>query len=199
MNDPDTLPPIDLPSPPTTILTLTKFHATLATLLLATTTTADRHVALVSALAYVHFWSATLGFAWWPVFHVLCLGLVGALVGDMVLVGLRVVEEGVVGGVEVGGVGGEKGGRGGGGTGNGYGWVWGLDQLVGVAAMVVVSGPLGLLVIILCPGIGWYLRRATRVLKWVFPYTASALWFILKWLLQESTGGVGVVLLGGQG
>lgn len=69
MDPPDQLPQIDLPSPTTTILTLTKFHATLATLLLATTTTADRHAGLVSALAYVHFWSATLGFAWWYAAH----------------------------------------------------------------------------------------------------------------------------------
>lgn len=54
-----------------------------------------------------------------------------------------------------------------------------------IVAMIVVGGPLVLLVIILCPGMGWYLRRAARVLRWIFPYTASALWFILKWLLRS--------------
>ncbi|KAK3300710.1 uncharacterized protein B0H64DRAFT_470751 [Chaetomium fimeti] len=163
--------PLDLPSPTTTILTLTKFHATLATLLLATTTTADGHLTLVSALAYAHCWSATLGFAWWPVFHVLCVGLVLALVGDMLLVGVRAVE----------GRAAERGAAERGGGGNG----WGMDQLVGIAAMVVVGGPLGLLVVIACPGVGWYLRRAGEILKWIFPYTASALGFILKWLLRS--------------
>ncbi|KAH6854096.1 hypothetical protein B0I37DRAFT_421396 [Chaetomium sp. MPI-CAGE-AT-0009] len=172
---------IDLPSPTTTILTLTKFHATLATLLLATTTTADRHLGLASALAYAHFWSATLGFAWWPVFHVLCVGLILAFAGDMLLVGFRALEGGGGAapgrGIQVG-----EGGQTGGG---GYSYGRGLDQLVGMVAMVVVGGPLGLLVVILCPGMGWYLRRAGKVFKWTFPYTASALWFVLKWLLRS--------------
>jgi hypothetical protein len=58
-------------------------------------------------------------------------------------------------------------------------------------AMAVVGGPLGLLVVVLWPGMGWYLRRVGRGLKCIFPYAASTLWFTLKWL----TWGMRVVLV----
>ncbi|KAK4129068.1 hypothetical protein N657DRAFT_676748 [Parathielavia appendiculata] len=62
--------------PPTSqILTLTQFHAALATALLIATSSHNYHhnhyhhhrqgVTLVNALSYLHFWCATLGFAWW--------------------------------------------------------------------------------------------------------------------------------------
>lgn len=55
-------------------------------------------------------------------FHVLCLGLVLALVGDMMLVGLRALEgDGSPVAAKEGGAGGKKW----------YGW--GLDQVVGLS------------------------------------------------------------------
>jgi hypothetical protein len=67
--------------PPTAqILTLTQFHAALATAMLlvtTTTTTTPNHnhnhqqhgttttTTFATTLAYIHFWCATLGFAWW--------------------------------------------------------------------------------------------------------------------------------------
>jgi cytosine/uracil/thiamine/allantoin permease len=66
----------DNPEPPTSqILTLTQFHAALATAMLLTTTTPNYHhphnhdrqhgTTLATTLSYIHFWCATLGFAWW--------------------------------------------------------------------------------------------------------------------------------------
>jgi hypothetical protein len=73
-------------SPTTKIISLVKFHATLATLLLTTTASTiptpallpskethhhahhhhqNHHLALTNVLVYVHLWCATLGFAWW--------------------------------------------------------------------------------------------------------------------------------------
>ncbi len=70
-------------SPSAKIFPLVKFHATLATLLLALTTAFTpipqtsaspsqhhhhhhhHHVALTNTLAYLHLWCATLGFIWW--------------------------------------------------------------------------------------------------------------------------------------
>ncbi len=72
-------------SPSAKIFTLVKFHATLATLLLALTTTFTpipqasappshhhhntTHLALTNTLAYLHLWCATLGFIWWYAAH----------------------------------------------------------------------------------------------------------------------------------
>ncbi len=36
---------------------------------------------------------------------------------------------------------------------------------------------------VLWPGFGWYLRRVGRVVRWALPYTASAVWFGMRWLL----------------
>ena len=58
-------------------------------------------------------------------------------------------------------------------------------------AMAVVGGPLGLLVVVLWPGMGWYLRRVGRGFRCIFPYAASALWLALKWFLR----GMRVVLV----
>jgi len=55
--------------------------------------------------------------------------------------------------------------------------------VVSQVIMVVVGGPIGLIAVVLWPGMGWYLRRAGRVVRWMFPYTASVLWFAVRWLL----------------
>jgi hypothetical protein len=49
--------------------------------------------------------------------------------------------------------------------------------------MAIVGGPVGLLLVVLWPALGWYLRRAARVVRWTFPYTLSVLWFAVRWLL----------------
>jgi hypothetical protein len=112
------------------------------------------HHQTLDLLAYLHFWCATLGCSWWyaaqalpgralvragwkPVFHVLCVGLIGAFVGDMVFVGLRGFGTGhgaVVVGGDDGGVGeNDEGGGGGDGDGDGYGYYgWVGQKVMGV-------------------------------------------------------------------
>jgi hypothetical protein len=51
-----------------------------------------------------------------------------------------------------------------------------------VVSMAVVGGPVGLLVFVLWPGVGWYLRRVGRAFRWSLPYAFSVFWVATKWL-----------------
>lgn len=49
--------------------------------------------------------------------------------------------------------------------------------------MAVVGGPVGFLLVVLWPGMGWYLRRLGRMLRWSMPHAISSFCFAVKYLL----------------
>ncbi|KAK4098778.1 hypothetical protein N658DRAFT_525991 [Parathielavia hyrcaniae] len=56
-------------------------------------------------------------------------------------------------------------------------------MLMGILTMALVGGPVGLLLVVLWPALGWYLRRLGRVFKWIAPHTISVVWFVIRWLM----------------
>ncbi len=50
-------------------------------------------------------------------------------------------------------------------------------------SFAVVGGPVGLLLAVLWPGVGGYLRRVGRAVRLMLPGTVCALWFAARWFL----------------
>ncbi|KAL1837210.1 hypothetical protein VTJ49DRAFT_4161 [Mycothermus thermophilus] len=169
-------------------------------------------------LTYVHLWCAALGLAWWwlamwkPVLHVLCAGMLSALVVEMGVIAARAVfgtgNDAAAGGVCPSHVN-PSGSRqvvvdataGGGNLGGGkvmneaisdsrihekmYSWVAG--KLMGAGPLTAIGGPIGIILSAMWPGLGWCLRIAAWALGRVLPLLLHALPGVrpaAKWLFR---------------